>query len=125
MDTLTQFFIDNSTIFYMACSFMLLDIATGLAKAAKEKNYSSEIMRLGLFHKFAFIAVMVASAVLEIGLTDPHVSLTFDFPLFDIVCAYVILTEFTSIAENACKINPQLNNFLGKYIADKQVISND
>lgn len=116
MDTLAEFIITNKTLLCVSCLFMLLDIITGLIKAVKTQSYSSTVMRDGLYHKLGFIFAMFISAILELAINMPDFEVDIMFPLFNVVCGYVILVEFSSIIENICVLNPQINNIFGKYL---------
>lgn len=113
----SQFMSENFTIFVVAIAFILLDIATGIIVAILQRNFSSTIMRWGLGHKLGYVFVMCAVAILQVGMMEPSFHVEFDFPLFDVVCAFVIFMEFMSVMENACLLNPQLNNLVGKFLA--------
>lgn len=93
-------------IYIITACFILLDMITGVVKAFKEKNYTSSVMREGLFHKcgsvlcvtFGFL-VDYAQNFLDFGVSVP-VALS--------VCVYICLMEIGSIIENVCSINPQI-----------------
>jgi hypothetical protein len=113
----SQFMCDNFAIFVVAIAFILLDIASGIIVAILQRNFSSTIMRKGLGHKLGYVFVMCAVAILQVGMMEPSFHVEFDFPLFNVVCAFVIFMEFMSVMENACLLNPQLNNLVGKFLA--------
>lgn len=113
----SQFMCDNFTIFVVAITFILLDIATGIIVAILQRNFSTTIMRKGLGHKLGYLFVMCAVAILQVGMMEPSFHVEFDFPVFNVVCAFVIFMEFMSVMENACLLNPQLNNLVGKFLA--------
>lgn len=113
----SQFMCDNFTIFVVAIAFILLDVATGIIVAMLQRNFSTTIMRKGLGHKLGYVFVMCAVAILQVGMMEPSFHVEFDFPLFNVVCAFVIFMEFMSVMENACLLNPQLNDLVGKFLA--------
>lgn len=86
--------------------FILLDMLTGLCKAFKEKDYTSSVMREGLYHKFGSILCIVLAVLVDYaqGIVDLGVTI----PVALSVCGYIILMEVGSIIENVCKINPQI-----------------
>lgn len=94
--------------------FILFDIITGLIKAWHGKKLDSTNLRQGLFNKLTEILCVAFSAFLEYGAQE--INLGFELPMVEIVCAYICLTEFISIIENLCEVNPHLSKFLGKYL---------
>lgn len=86
--------------------FIAMDFATGLIKALKNKNYTSTVMREGLFHKCGSVLcvgfgslVDYAQQVLDLGVTVPFAVA---------ISTYVVLMECGSIIENLGEINPQI-----------------
>ena len=88
--------------------FMVMDFASGLVKAAKNKAISSTVMREGLFHKASLVLVILLAIMCEVTMT--HFDIGMDLPLVVPVCAYIVLMEVASILENVCEINPQLSD---------------
>ena len=95
----------------VVCGFILLDVISGIAKAAMQHELSSSVMRQGLCHKAAYMLVIVlallcqfASGVLPFG---EETALVFDV-VFVWVCVYIMLAELVSVLENLCAINPEL-----------------
>ncbi|MBO5715006.1 MAG: phage holin family protein [Clostridia bacterium] len=88
-----------------AC-FILLDMITGIIKAFKEKNYTSSIMREGLFHKAGSILIVAFGALVDYAQTflDRGVNV----PVAVSLCVYICLMEIGSVIENVCTINPDL-----------------
>jgi polar amino acid transport system substrate-binding protein len=93
-------------VYVVTMGFILLDLITGLIKAFKEKNYTSSVMREGLYHKIGSVVCILfgiltdyAQSFIDLGITIP-IALT--------VCGYIILMEIGSIIENICIINPQI-----------------
>lgn len=93
-------------VYVMTGAFILLDMITGLIKAFKEKNYTSTVMREGLFHKAGSILVIVFGCLVDYAQT--YVELGVTVPVAASVCAYIILMEIGSIIENVCVINPNI-----------------
>lgn len=92
-------------LFYIITgAFILLDFITGIIKAFKNKEFTSSVMREGLFHKFGSIVVIVFGALVDYaqGFMDLGVSI----PLASTICIYISLMEIGSIIENVCIINP-------------------
>lgn len=90
-----------------ALAFILLDVLTGIAKGCASRTLSSQIMREGFWHKLALIIVLLIAALVDAA-AGAGLDLGFQVPLFEGVCAYVIVMEALSILENACEINPEL-----------------
>lgn len=88
-----------------AC-FILLDMITGIIKAFKEKNYTSSIMREGLFHKAGSILIVAFGALVDYAQT--FLDLGVNVPVAVSLCVYICLMEIGSVIENVCTINPDL-----------------
>lgn len=86
--------------------FILFDFITGLLKAFKNKEYTSTLMREGLFHKVGSILVIGFGALVDYGQT--FLDLGVSIPVGITICAYVVLMEIGSIIENICLINPKI-----------------
>ena len=86
--------------------FIVFDLLTGLIKAFKEKNYTSSIMREGLFHKAGSILLVSLGALADYA--QDYMDLGIDVPVCGTICVYVCLMELGSIVENIGKINPKL-----------------
>lgn len=93
-------------VYIVTFVFILLDMATGIIKAFKEKNYTSSIMREGLFHKCGSI-LCVALGVL-VDYAQVFIDLGFNVKTVIPICGYICLMEVGSIIENVGAINPQL-----------------
>lgn len=87
---------------------VLIDYATGVVNAIMHGELSSEKMRQGLWHKFAYLAVICVSLIVEYG--SDYINLGIKVPVFIPVCVGICLIEITSIMENCVKINPELND---------------
>lgn len=93
-------------IYAIVGAFILLDFITGIVKAFKKKEFTSTVMREGLFHKAGSIMVVVFATLVDYaqGFLDLGVSI----PLTEAICGYIILMEVGSIIENVCVINPRI-----------------
>lgn len=104
----------NSDIWYMLVVgvFIIVDYGTGVVNAIIKHELSSEKMRDGLAHKFAYVVVMFLGWFIEFAMK--HVDIGFAVPLFAPVSVAIALIEITSILENVVKINPEIadNNIL-------------
>lgn len=86
--------------------FILFDFITGLLKSFKEKNYSSSIMRQGLFNKIGFVLCVVLGYLVDYA--QNFIDLGVSIPLSKIICTYIILTEIGSIIENLALLNDKI-----------------
>lgn len=86
--------------------FIIFDFITGIIKAFKNKEYTSTIMREGLFHKAGSVLVIAFGALVDYGQT--FLDLGVSIPVGITICAYIVLMEIGSIIENLCLINPKL-----------------
>lgn len=105
----------NMTIFIVTIIFILLDILSGCIAGLINHTFSSTQLRKGLGHKIGYVFLMCAVAILQVAMFDPNFNLDFDFPLFNVVCCFIIFMEFISILENASKLNPNIDKLIGKY----------
>lgn len=86
--------------------FILLDMLTGIIKAFKEKNYTSSVMREGLFHKCGSIICVAFGALVDYAQTI--IDLGVSVPIAVPICVYICLMEIGSIIENVVTINPAI-----------------
>ena len=87
---------------------VLIDYVTGVVNAIMHGELSSEKMRQGLGHKFAYLVIICVALIVEYG--SDYINLGIELPVFIPVCAGICLTEITSIVENCVKINPELSS---------------
>lgn len=87
---------------------VLIDYITGIVNAIMHGELSSERMRQGLGHKFAYLAVICVALIVEYG--SSYINLGIELPVFIPVCVSICVIEITSIIENCVKINPELSN---------------
>lgn len=93
-------------IYILTGGFILLDMITGIIKAFKEKNYTSSIMREGLFHKVGSIICIVFGVMVDYA--QNVINLGISVPIAISICSYICLMEIGSIIENVATINPQI-----------------
>lgn len=86
--------------------FMVLDILTGVAQAAKNNTVQSSVMREGLWHKCGYILIMLLAYLIEFG--TKFLELGFTAPVVIPIAVFICLTEIVSIYENCCKLSPAL-----------------
>lgn len=101
-------------------SLVLIDYITGVVNAIMHSELSSERMRQGLGHKFAYLAIICVALIVEYG--SDYINLGIELPVFMPVCAGICLIEITSIMENCAKINPELSksNILDIFNTDRK-----
>lgn len=92
--------------FAITAILIIMDYGTGVANAIMHNQMSSEKMRNGLWHKFAYIVVICTAILIEWG--AQWLDLGFNLPLVTPVLISIALIEITSILENCVKINPKL-----------------
>lgn len=104
---------------WITAAFVILDVVSGVMKAAKNGELSSSKMREGLWHKSGYVLIVCMAILIEMG--SQHVDLGFDMPLIIPACIYIIGSEIMSIFENAKAINPDLDNGkLAQYFERKE-----
>lgn len=98
----------------------LIDYVTGVVNAIMHGELSSEKMRKGLGHKFAYLAIICVALIVEYG--SDYIDLGIEPPVFIPVCVGICLIEITSIMENCVKINPKLSgsNILNIFNIEKK-----
>lgn len=96
----------------MSCAitgiFIVTDYLTGVVKAIEKNELSSEKMRTGLFHKFAYVIIIFIGYIIDYAQTLFNIG--FEAPISESVCVFIILIELSSIIENCIAINPELQN---------------
>lgn len=99
---------------------VLIDYVTGVVNAVMHGELSSEKMRQGLGHKFAYLAIICVALIVEYG--SDYIDLGLGLPVFIPVCVGICLIEITSIMENCVKINPDLkgSNILNIFNIDRR-----
>lgn len=93
-------------MYVVVFSFIALDFLTGMIKAFKEKNYSSSIMREGLYHKCGSMLLIGFGVLVEHA--EKFIDLGVTVPVASMICGYIVLMEIGSIIENLGTINPEI-----------------
>ena len=93
-------------VYIITACFIILDMVTGLIKAFKEKNYTSSVMREGLFHKCGSVLCVVFGFLIDYA--QGYLDLGVTVPIAIPICIYICLMEVGSIIENVAKINPAI-----------------
>lgn len=94
--------------FIVTMILVVIDFISGVSAAAKNGELSSKAMRSGLWHKFAYMLVIGASATMDYA--TKHMGIGISMPIFVPVCIAICLTEITSTIENCIKLNPDIKN---------------
>lgn len=108
-------------IYAFTGAFVALDFITGMIKAFGTKSFTSTKMRHGLYHKVGLVLCILLGVLID------YAQAYFDFgislPVATTICAYIVLMEISSIAENILEINPELQG--GKIAALFESFRND
>ena len=99
---------NDATAWWLIATGVLIigDYVSGMAKAIVQHNISSQIMREGLWHKFAYVMAVGLAAFLQ--LASQHINLGYDIPLIPLVCGFIVMIEVSSIIENLAEVNPEI-----------------
>lgn len=89
-----------------ALALIVIDYISGFVKAAMRHDVSSEKMREGLYHKAAYLLVIIVAEIIQHA--QEYVNFGLDVPLVVPACVYIALTELVSIIENIGEINPEI-----------------
>ena len=85
---------------------IVLDFATGIAKAIMHHDFTSSAMREGLYHKSAEVCAVMLGFYVQYAL--PRIGVSVSFPVAGFIMAYIVVMEVGSIIENLGIINPDL-----------------
>ena len=109
----------NWALVIVACIFMVLDLVSGFAAAAKNHEIQSSKMKAGLWHKCGFLLAISFGVLCEYA--SNYADLGFSLPIQEAVCTFIIIIEVMSIIENLGKISPELagSAFLQIFKSDK------
>ena len=88
--------------------FVATDYITGIVKAIMTGSLSSKRMREGLGHKFAYLALILTSYMIDVFNT--HIDLGLPVHVYLVTVGGICLIELTSIIENITQINPELKD---------------
>lgn len=87
---------------------IIIDFVSGVAAAASKGDVSSQAMRRGLWHKFAYVLIMFTAAVVDEMCT--HINIGISAPIFIPVCTGICFIEVTSTLENCMELNPKIKS---------------
>lgn len=91
--------------------FIIIDILTGYIYSKISKTYKSSKMRLGFYHKFGEIGLVLLLYLVSYytKLITPNVNLIEMFKLIECSSIYVIINEIGSVKENLTLIKDYNN----------------
>ena len=111
---------------------ILMDYISGSMAARREKNWSSDIARDGLWHKageiFAVLAAALCDIALKVIMDSSGIKLPIDFTVLitPVVLMWYILTEIGSIIENCGRMGAVVPSwFKSKVDTAKEAIDKD
>lgn len=87
---------------------IIIDFVSGVAAAASKGEVSSQVMRSGLWHKFAYVLIIFTAAVVDEMCT--HIDIGISAPIFIPVCTGICFIEVTSTLENCMQLNPKIKS---------------
>lgn len=97
---------------------MLVDYATGMAKAWTTKTLSSRTGIRGILKKVGYLVIVLVAAVIDWllldALVDLGVTVKLDFLFSLLVTVWLIINELISILENVAAIGAPVPDFLVK-----------
>lgn len=97
---------------------MLVDYATGMAKAWTTKTLSSRVGIGGILKKVGYLVIVLVAAVIDWllldALVDLGVTVKLDFLFSLLVTVWLIINELISILENVAAIGAPVPDFLVK-----------
>lgn len=86
----------------------IVDYITGIIRAVHQHEVTSHTMKKGLLHKFVYLCIVVVAACFDALGVSKAIGLPLDTTA--ICTSAIILIELSSIMENACAVNPELEN---------------
>ena len=93
----------------LACAMMLADILVGFIVAVIKGEVSSVKMRMGLLHKVLLLVLIVVCLIIEVAI-GYAVPLPYDIPTCEVVCAYIVIMELSSVLENIANGYPEITD---------------
>ena len=96
----------NEWLLVAGLVLIVMDILLGVSKAIATKSLSSSKMRIGLWHKAAYLGIWAVAWIFNFAVG--YADIGFNVPAFDAVSIYVIAMEGLSCVENIAAINPDL-----------------
>ena len=91
-------------IYCILLGFIALDIVSGFSAAAYNREVSSQIMRKGIFHKFAYVIIVSLATLVDYSADYMDMGIPVDSTPF--IIAYLCGMELVSTLENVAKMLP-------------------
>ena len=101
------------TILLLCCSFITIDLATGLAKAKIEGRINSTIGYKGFWRKTALVSALVFGMCLD-SLMEYVAGPTLSSPIGRILGLYIAINECISICENLIACGVRMPKFVSE-----------
>ena len=92
-------------LYAIIVGFIILDVISGIFKAAYQGNLNSKAMRKGLMYKFSYIIVLALAHLIDYGAI--YMDIGFSTNTFQLASVFVCTTETVSIVENVLEIMPE------------------
>lgn len=96
----------------IVCCCIVADVFTGLAAAWINHDFDSAKMREGAGHKLGELFAVGCTYGLQWGLPLIDIQTSINFVRWFTI--YIVIMEFSSIAENIIKMDPELRGPLGQ-----------
>lgn len=127
MGAIAAFFDQYGLLFLLVSAAVVLDVITGLIKSkATGEGLSSDKANRGFWRKMSLFAALLFGMFLDYAasavLVHVGVTITGSTPFALIVCAYIIINEAISIAENLYLANP---DSFPKWIAERLKVAKE
>lgn len=94
------------------CSLMVLDIITGIIKAAKKGELSSSIMKHGLLKKAGELSIMFSLLIIQ----RVAIISGIDLPIGNVIVGAFAFKEMFSIVENYLSMGGKLPNIVANWL---------
>ena len=92
--------------FIIVLLFIIIDFISGVICALKNKEFTSGVMRKGLYNKSGELLLLGVGYL--ISYTMKYYDIGYSNTFYITVSIYIIAMEISSIVENVGKINPKL-----------------
>ena len=86
-------------LFVIVLGFMAFDILSGFVAAVINREVSSTAMRVGIFHKFVLVLVIIFAMLCQLAAQRLGLPAGFD-ALYPSACLLIVTTEIVSVLEN-------------------------
>lgn len=121
---MTELLMPPTVYFVIVGVFIILDIISGVSQAIANHDLSSEKLREGAWHKFAYVLIMALAFVIEQSMG--YVDIGYSVPILPVVSVYLVGTEIISIIENIVKLNPALDgSAIWKYFRSNEKLEDE